>query len=131
MASANKRDTVTFLLSWDCYGLESVISISEIEEHMAQAEKERAWKILADPNAQDPGPQGGAKLHNMVQGILLRARFNPQRNYEVYLATCPGDMTEADIKKLFNENPQGMADLIRERGTKLHSDRNTTERVIK
>jgi hypothetical protein len=132
MASASKRnkDPVTYLLSWDCNGLESAIEITEVEKQVEQAEKERAWKILSDPNATDPGNLGGKKLYDMVHGILLRARFNPQRNYEVYLVTCAPGITKDTLVKQFEENPQGMADLIRERGTKLYSDRATTKRVI-
>mgnify|MGYP003350648568 CR=1 FL=1 len=39
-------------------------------------------------------------------------------------------ITAEDLKRMFEDNPQGTADLIRERGTKLYSDRQTSKRVI-
>jgi len=83
------------------------------------------WAILADPEAKDPGNQTGSVLNQIVQRILIRARANSQRHYEVYTIQTAHGITEQDLRDMFNNNPQHAADLIRERGNQLYSDRVT------
>jgi hypothetical protein len=89
-------------------GLEAVVNISAIE-------KENVWNMLQDKPSN--------KLSQIVNAILLRARYNAQRHYEVYTVTVTEGITEEDLRSLFETDPQGAANLIRERGNKLHSDR--------
>ena len=102
------HDGNIFLLSWDMLGLEAAINISEIE-------KDATWALLQDK----PGP----RLSGIVNAVMMRARMNSQRHYEVYTVTMEESITEEDIKEMFEANPQGMAELIRERGRKVYSDR--------
>jgi hypothetical protein len=120
-----------FLLSWDMTGLETVLDLTTLEKLRQDEEKHRIISILADPEGRDPGDQTGMALNRAVQGILLRARVNSQRHYEVYtIQTTPG-ITEQNMWDLFNNNPQHAADLIREHGNCLYSDRvNTRTQVI-
>jgi len=105
-----------FLLSWDIYGIESVINITGYEQEVA-------WNTLQDK----PSPS----LGSIVTGIIHRARANIQRHYEVYTVTMDSSITESDVKEMFESNPQSMADLIRERGNKVYSDReNLVDRKI-
>ena len=97
-----------FLLSWDMLGLESVINVTAIE-------KERAWNTLQDKDTPN--------LNHIVNAVMLRARYNSQRHYEVYTVTMDSSITEDDVRSMFESNPQGMADLIRERGNQVYSDR--------
>ena len=97
-----------FLLSWDMLGLDSVVNITDLE-------KEAAWAALQD--------QKSRSLGSVVNAVLLRARANSQRHYEVYTVTMESDITEQDVREMFESDPQGMADLIRERGHKIYSDR--------
>lgn len=132
MTKKSSNNYATYILSWDCNGLESVVPVSEIEKECAEAEKQLMWRILSNPDPEYTVAGGGpgAKLHEIVNRLLLRARFNPQRNYEIYMVTCDASITADTLTNQFKKNPQGMADLIRDRGTKLYSDRNTTKRVI-
>jgi hypothetical protein len=59
----------------------------------------------------------------VVNAVLFRARANSQRHYEVYTVTMDSGITDQDVRAMFEENPQAMADLIRERGHKIYSDR--------
>jgi hypothetical protein len=112
-----------FLLSWDMTGLESCIDITNLEKLVESGEKKRMWQILSDPDACDPGNQSASMLNQMVQHILLRARANSQRHYEVYtIQTTPG-VSEQDMWDMFTNDPQMAADLVRERGNQLYSDR--------
>lgn len=112
--------TNAFLLSWDCNGLEGCVPITQYED----MDEQNFMEVLA----------GKAKSDNPLGRILsmmtLRAQFNPQRNYEIYAIDCFDGMTDRDWHRMFDENPQGMADLVREKGVKIYSDRSTTVRKI-
>ena len=97
-----------FLLSWDMHGLETAINVTDIE-------KQASWATLKNEKV--------PSLGSVVNAVLIRARANAQRHYEVYTVTMESNITEQDVYKMFDENPQGMADLIRERGHKIYSDR--------
>lgn len=104
-----------FLLSWDMLGLEAVVNVTDVD-------KERTWAALTDATSPN--------LNHIVNAIMLRARYNGQRHYEVYTVTMSEDITETDVREMFEANPQGMADLIRERGHKMYSDRIEQNKVV-
>ena len=63
--------------------------------------------------------------------LILRARANPQRNYEIYTVQVEPDVSLEDIQNMFKASPQEIVDLIRARGHKIYSDRlYTADRVI-
>ena len=101
-----------FLVSWDCQGLEAVINITAYE-------KETTWATLKN---EDPP----VKLGSMVNHLMLRARANSQRHYEIYTMQVEEGITDEDIRGMFSNDPQGSADLIRDRGNKIYSDRRNT-----
>jgi hypothetical protein len=121
MAKQKKHNV--FLLSWDMTGLETVLDLTTLENLREQEEKMRMMHILSDPEARDPGDQTGAALNRAVQSILLRARVNSQRHYEVYTIQTDSSISERDMWDMFNNDPQHAAELIRERGNQLYSDR--------
>ena len=96
-----------FLLSWDIQGLEAVVNITDLD-------KEATWATLQDK----PGP----RLSSVVNAVMFRARYNSQRHYEVYTVTMSKDITEQDIRDMFERNGQAMADLIRKRGHCMYTD---------
>lgn len=96
-----------FLLSWDMLGLDSVVNITDLE-------KEAAWAALQD--------QKSRSLGSVVNAVLMRARANSQRHYEVYTVHMDG-VNEQEIRAMFDAQPQEMANLIREHGHKIYSDR--------
>jgi hypothetical protein len=103
-----------FLLSWDNQGLETCISITDIEKH-------NAWAVLQN--------QETTKLGAIVQAVMMRARYNSQRHYEIYTVHVADGITAEDIRTMFEESPQAAAELIRERGNKVYSDRFDTSRA--
>ena len=109
-------DTNTFLFVWDCYGLEYV-------ENLTNLSKKQIWTILKDGS--EPKPLG-----DLIPQVILRARANPQRNYEIYTISVDKSIQKSDLVEMFENDPQGSAELIRERGNKLYSDRDTSKRVI-
>jgi hypothetical protein len=103
----------TFIFSWDQLGIESIISISEYEN----LEQENLLRLIG---GQDPVRN---PLNNIVQGLLLRARYNTHRHYEIYSVACDTGLDEKFWREQWSNYPQETADLIRERGHKLYSDR--------
>ena len=71
-----------------------------------------------------------SRLQHIVSSIMLRARVNSQRHYEIYTVTMDGSITEDDVRDMFKDNPQAMADLIRVRGNKMYSDRLNQKEVL-
>jgi len=105
----------TYLLSWDCLGLEACINISDIE-------KETMWDALKDTG--NDSHQGRPQSVSSIVGMLqLRARYNNQRFYEIYVVDTDDTVTADNLKSMFDDDPQGSADLIRQRGRVLYSDR--------
>lgn len=63
--------------------------------------------------------------------LILRARANTQRNYEIYTIQVEADVSLKDIQEMFKDSPQDIVDLVRARGHRLYSDRQYAEdRVI-
>ena len=98
----------TLLLVWDCLGLEYSCDLTNYE-------KDLMWSTLkgTQPTVRIPG----------LDILILRARANLQRNYEIYTVTVDPDVSLKDIQEMFKDTPQAMVDLIRTRGHKLYSDR--------
>ena len=103
----------TWVLSWDQTGLESVILAYDPQ-----------W--LMDSLATGKMPS----IDSTVNTLMLRARFNTHRHYEIYAINFDYDMTESDIREYFNESPQAFVDLIRERGHKMYSDRVQEDKIL-
>ena len=114
-----KRKTTapqTFLLVWDCLGLEYSCNLTDYD-------KQIMWCKLkgTEPTVRIPG----------LDILILRARSNPQRNYEIYTITVEPDVSLKDIQAMFKDTPQSIVDLVRARGHRLYSDRaHAEDRVI-
>ena len=103
-----------FAIMWDCYGLEAVARCPD------PADTTFALLKGVEPPA----------MPN-INMWALRARFNPQRNYEISLITATPGITEDHIRDMFEADPQGSADTIRRIGQQYVSHRDTTERAIR
>lgn len=117
-----------FLLSWDCTGLEGVVEVDYTALDLEQ--QNRTLGILTDPDGCDPGVPINAQLSSTLAAMKLRARYNSQRHYEIYLVPVSDGITAQNIRDLFDSAPQAAADLMRERGTKLYSDRADRQKVL-
>lgn len=113
-----------FLLFWDCYGLESCIDITEDVERGNEFEKESIFELIKNPD-EVPRNEPVVKLNRMVHMLQLRAQFNPQRNYELYMINTTDGFVDKDIWEWFEADPQAAVDRCREIGTKLYSNRAT------
>lgn len=108
----------TFVVCWDMLGLEAIVNISDIE-------KRTMWNALqGEDTSRDPN------VSQIVSMMTLRARINSQRHYEIYAIDTEDEVDEQQMREYFENNPQGMVDLIRERGRELYSDRGDPDRAV-
>jgi hypothetical protein len=105
-----------FLIMWDQLGLECCIDVTEDEQR-------RMWQQLKGE------PVSETAIPNYLH-LLLRARFNSQRHYEIYSVEATDGITAEDIREMFEASPQSAADTIRRLGHCLHSDRAEKHRVL-
>lgn len=109
-----------YIFAWDQTGIESIIPISKYED----IDRDNTMRILADQ------PVEKNNLGQILSTLTLRARFNQHRHYEIYAIDCGFDIDEEEWRKIWEENPQETADLIRKRGVKIYSDRQDFNRTI-
>jgi hypothetical protein len=104
-----------FVVMWDNTGLEYIGDITEDEV-------QRSWGALK-------GRPVGSSLPNLNH-MILRARYNPQRHYEIYQVQATDGITSDDIRDMFAASPQTAADTIRRLGHCYFSDRVQEDRVV-
>ena len=120
----------TYIISWDQTGLEAVVDITENIARGNAFEREQIWDLLKDPGCTTRN-EWVHKVNHMVGMMMMRARANPQRHYEIYSINTDAGITKQDMVNMFEDTPQTAADLIRERGNQLYSDRaSKRDRVI-
>lgn len=112
-----------FILSWDCYGLECCREIGAKMDLAVQRDKEIVFDLLKDPD-QNYSNSPMRELNDLVRVLLIRARTNIQRSYEIYTISTEDSFTEESFKAAFEANPQMIAELVRSRGEKIYSDYN-------
>jgi hypothetical protein len=103
-----------YLAMWDKLGLECLFDVDAELHKLNIWEKDRTFSILKEePHSRKPD---GIPLQMMI----LRARYNSHRQYEIYefSSTLPVE----EIKKVFEMNPQPLVNWIRENGGKIYSD---------
>jgi len=112
--------TNAFIFSWDQYGIESIVPITAYEHH----DKQNLMLMLkGEQPKRNP-------LNNIIHNLIIRARVNNQRHYEIYAVDCHPDLDEEFWRQQWEEHPQFTAELIREKGHKIYSDRRTANQEI-
>ena len=106
--------TNAYLFMWNCHGIEAIVPITQYEDQS----KLDIWNILKEE------PTGKNPLDDILSAMLLRARYNPERSYEVYAMDCEEGITEEDLFALWDSSPQHAVDLTREKGVCMFSNRN-------
>lgn len=101
-----------FVVMWDCYGLECVIPIP--------LKRDQTFAILK-----------GLEVPRMpnIMHLELRARYNSQRHYEIYIIGADDEITVKDIQTMFDADPQTAADTIRRIGHCYYSDRQQNHKI--
>ena len=118
-----------FIVSWDNTGLEACVDITEDRDRSDNFEQEKLFDIIRDPH-KVPTNEYLRRVNHMVGMMIVRAQANPQRHYEIYTVTSDSTVTAEDLRDLFESTPQAAADMIRERGTRLYSDRVNQKQIV-
>jgi hypothetical protein len=105
--------TNRFVVMWDCNSLEAVEQLPDPAE--------TTFALLK--GTEPPKPPN-------IMHWRLRAQFNTQRHYEIYVFETVKGITAEDIRDMFEASPQTAADTIREIGTVFYSDRQTQKAAI-
>jgi hypothetical protein len=107
---------------WDCNGLESLHDVDYHMDRYNEWEKQKVISILKEE--QIPARPTGIPL----QMLILRARSNSQRAYEIYEFTST--LKYKELTEIFNDNPQPIVEWIRANGKKVYSDYVKSERKL-
>lgn len=97
-----------YLVSWDCTGVEYLVNLENIA-------REQMKHTLAGTPCRSSGPS--------LQALILRARYNSHRHYEIYAFHVDPDIQEEDVQEWSQRDPQSLVDWVRQNGQKLYSDR--------
>ena len=117
--NTHMEDSTIFLVMWDMYGIESVVDLTVME-------KEMIWNTLLESETKSYSNE----INQRVTRMMLRARLNPERNYEIYTIHVTPDVTKDKLTQMFLDSPQNAANLIRERGEKIYSNRTAKKQQI-
>lgn len=106
-----------FLISWDCEGVEYLEDVTKY--HPAEWAKLHMFDAIKNSEAIKKNP-----LSEKVTMMTLRARFNSQRNYEIYMFTATEGIEFDDVKEWADRDPQTLVDFVRENHVlKIFDDR--------
>ena len=103
-----------YLAVWDCNGLESLHDVDFHMDKYNEWEKQKILSILKEERILDQ-PKGIP-----LQMLILRAKYNSQRAYEIY--EFNSILNYKELTKAFNDDPQPIVEWIRENGNKVYSD---------
>lgn len=109
-----RPNNTVWLAMWDCNGLECLVNVTELDQQQfLDGLKGQPSKVAFNLNA-----------------MILRARYNSQRHYEIYTFAADDSISREDLINQFTDCPQDIVDLIRQRGNKIYSDRQDTKQVV-
>jgi hypothetical protein len=114
MPSLRKNKTKHYLAMWDNQGLECLYDVDLHMNRYNEWEKLKVVAILKEEKLPDNPPA------IPLQMMLLRARVNSQRVYEIY--EFNSTMGYKELTEVFNDDPQPIVEWIRENGKKVYSD---------
>ena len=114
--------TKHYLAVWDCNGLESLHDVGYHMKKYNEWEKQKVISILKEERIPDQ-PRGVP-----LQMLILRAKFNSQRAYEIY--EFNSTLKYKELTEAFNDNPQPIVEWIRENGKQVYSDYVKQERKL-
>ena len=122
MYSSRKNKTKHYLAMWDCNGLECLYDVDLHMNRNNEWDKKKIVSILKEEKLPEKPPQ------IPLQHMILRARVNSQRCYEIY--EFNSTMGYKELTEVFNDDPQPVVEWIRENGKKVYSDYVKQERKM-
>jgi len=108
--------TRVYICMWDERGFETI-------KDCTSWERESLLNTIAGKELK-PAPVN-------LQAMMMRARFNPQRHYEIWTFNTVEELDEETLWRYAEDNPQALVDMIRDRGKRLYGEPATTEPRIR
>ena len=103
-----------FLAMRDCEGLECLFDISDLEgDNFMSTLKGETYKTPFN-----------------LSMLMMRARYNSQRSYEIYAFSTDETIDYDFVKDMFESDPQFIVNSIRENGRKIYSDYTPSNRKV-
>jgi len=110
----SRKKTKHYLAMWDSQGLECIFDVDYYMGRYDEWQKQKVVAILKEERIPDQ------PIGIPLQMLILRAKANSQRAYEIYEFTST--MGYKELTKVFNDDPQPVVEWIRENGKKVYSD---------
>lgn len=107
---------------WDMLGLECIFDITKLKQDHEVWEKAKIWRVLKEEKMDTKPPSIPLKE------MILRAKFNSQRSYEIYEFNSTLDKEE--LIDVFKSDPQPVVEWIRDNGHKIYSDHVKQEKKL-
>ena len=107
--------TRVYICMWDENGFETIVDMSSWE-------RESLLNTIAGKQLSKPPVN--------LQAMTMRARFNPQRAYEIWTFNTEESLDEDTLWSYAEDNPQGLVDMIRDRGKQLYANSKNAEARI-
>ena len=114
MSYSKKKKAKHYLAMWDMLGLECLFDVDYHMDRYNEWQKQKIVSILKEERIPDQ------PIGIPLQMLILRARTNSQRAYEIY--EFNSTLKYDELKEAFNDNPQPIVEWIRENGKKVYSD---------
>lgn len=119
---SKKQKARHFLAMWDMLGLECIFDITKLKEDHSLWEKAKVWRILQEEKVDSAPPD------IPLQQMILRAKFNSQRHYEIY--EFNSYLSKEELEEVFDSDPQPLVEWIRDNGYKVYSDYVKSEKCL-
>lgn len=98
--------------------------IQDVTAYHTDWDKQQVMNALKDePLQENP-------LNAQLSNMILRAQFNIQRDYEIYIFTATDDIQEDSVYEWSERDPQSLVNWIRVNGSPIYSKVNTAKKVI-
>lgn len=111
-----------YLAFWGNEGFESIQDITKFEKW----DQTQLMMILSEKQDKtEPSPLGV-----MIGHMKMRARFNSQRECEIYAFSSDDGIELDDLKEWEERDVQGLVNWIRDNGLEVYSDKSTQKRKV-
>lgn len=108
-----------FVVAFGGEGVEAILDVTGQKEAV----------VIEKLSGRDPKNSTEKRIAPQVSAIIMSARINGQRNVEVWAITTR-DIGYNEMWRLFDEDPQMIADLIRSHGVNLFGSGGNKDRKI-
>lgn len=117
-------ESIIWLAYWCNDGLECIVNVSEF---IARSKAELVEKLKT---GEEPDRSANREINSLIGGMMMRARFNSQRHYELYTFTSTSGMSKENIEEWFEAAPQEAVNWIRKNGSGILKKAGSTTPLI-